>query len=192
MSSSITRQVIHQVSTGDREAFRILFNAYYSRVWHFADKVLNDSLYADEVAQLVFLGIWQKRKTLNPDLNFENFLYVLSRHAVIDFIRMNRRATMTVGLDAVDVRGGEDTDTDRLAEYHLVQKQIEKLVSTMPEQRRKVFVMSRRDGLSNDEISERLGISKRTVERHINLALNFLRSEMKNFCFILAIISGLT
>ena len=106
MPSSITRQVIHQVSTGDREAFRILFNAYYSRVWHFADKVLNDSLYADEVAQLVFLGIWQKRKTLNPDLNFENFLYVLSRHAVIDFIRMNRRATMTVGLDAVDVRGG--------------------------------------------------------------------------------------
>lgn len=191
MSSSITRQVIHQVSTGDREAFRILFNAYYSRVWHFADKVLNDSLYADEVAQLVFLGIWQKRKTLNPDLNFENFLYVLSRHAVIDFIRMNRRAKMTVGLDAVDVRGG-DTDTDRLAEYHLVQKQIEKLVSTMPEQRRKVFVMSRRDGLSNDEISERLGISKRTVERHINLALNFLRSEMKNFCFILAVISGLT
>lgn len=189
MSSSITRQVIHQVSTGDREAFRILFNAYYSRVWHFALKALNDSLHADEVAQIVFLGIWQKRKTLDPDLNFDNFLYVLSKHAVIDFLRMNRRARMSVGLDSVDKEG--DTDSDHLAEYHLVQGQIGRLVSSMPEQRRKVFVMSRRDGLSNDEIAQRLGISKRTVERHINIALNFLRNEMKDFCFILAIISAL-
>lgn len=51
-------------------------------------------------------------------------------------------------------------------------------IGSMPEQRRRVFVMSRVDGLNNSEIAQRLGISKRTVETHISLAL----AQLKNYC----------
>ncbi len=192
MQSSVIGQVIRQVSAGDRSAFRILFNAYYSRVYRFAERILKDSLYADEVAQAVFVGLWRKREMLDPDRNFENYLYVLSRHAVTDFMRLNRRARLAEGLEAVTDTGLSGDSTDAVAEYHLIQSQIDKIVEGMPEQRRKVYCMSRNDGLSNDEIAERLQISKRTVERHLNLALNTLRKEMSSFCFILAVISAIS
>lgn len=192
MQSSVIGQVIRQVSAGDRSAFRILFNAYYSRVYRFAERVLKDSLYADEVAQAVFVGLWRKREMLDPDRNFENYLYVLSRHAVTDFMRLNRRARLAEGLEAVTDTGLSGDSTDAVAEYHLIQSQIDKIVEGMPEQRRKVYCMSRNEGLSNDEIAERLQISKRTVERHLNLALNTLRKEMSSFCFILAVISAIS
>lgn len=192
MQSSVIGQVIRQVSAGDRSAFRILFNAYYSRVYRFAERVLKDSLYADEVAQAVFVGLWRKREMLDPDRNFENYLYVLSRHAVTDFMRLNRRARLAEGLEAVTDTGLSGDSTDAVAEYHLIQSQIDKIVEGMPEQRRKVYCMSRNEGLSNDEIAERLQISKRTVERHLNLALNTLRKEMSGFCFILAVISAIS
>lgn len=192
MQSSVIGQVIRQVSAGDRSAFRILFNAYYSRVYRFAERILKDSLYADEVAQAVFVGLWRKREMLDPDRNFENYLYVLSRHAVTDFMRLNRRARLAEGLEAVTDTGLSGDSTDAVAEYHLIQSQIDKIVEGMPEQRRKVYCMSRNEGLSNDEIAERLQISKRTVERHLNLALNTLRKEMSSFCFILAVISAIS
>ena len=192
MQSSVIGQVIRQVSAGDRSAFRILFNAYYSRVYRFAERILKDSLYADEVAQAVFVGLWRKREMLDPDRNFENYLYVLSRHAVTDFMRLNRRARLAEGLEAVTDTGLSGDNTDAVAEYHLIQSQIDKIVEGMPEQRHKVYCMSRNDGLSNDEIAERLQISKRTVERHLNLALNTLRKEMSSFCFILAVISAIS
>ncbi len=192
MQSSVIGQVIRQVSAGDRSAFRILFNAYYSRVYRFAERVLKDSLYADEVAQAVFVGLWRKREMLDPDRNFENYLYVLSRHAVTDFMRLNRRARLAEGLEAVTDTGLFGDSTDAVAEYHLIQSQIDKIVEGMPEQRRKVYCMSRNEGLSNDEIAERLQISKRTVERHLNLALNTLRKEMSSFCFILSVISAIS
>ena len=145
MQSSVIGQVIRQVSAGDRSAFRILFNAYYSRVYRFAERILKDSLYADEVAQAVFVGLWRKREMLDPDRNFENYLYVLSRHAVTDFMRLNRRARLAEGLEAVTDTGLSGDSTDAVAEYHLIQSQIDKIVEGMPEQRRKVYCMSRND-----------------------------------------------
>ena len=81
------------------------------------------------------------------------------------------------------------SDSSLKAEYKILQKLIDKIVEAMPEQRRKVFIMSRYRSMDNDAIASELGLSKRTVERHINLALNTLRNEMKTFAFLTVFIS---
>ncbi len=60
-------------------------------------------------------------------------------------------------------------------------------IDRMPEQRRKVFLMSRQEDMSHTEIAERLGISIRTVERHIYLALGELKEVLYLFFFIFTI-----
>ena len=60
-------------------------------------------------------------------------------------------------------------------------------IASMPDQRRRIFIMSRRQFMTNDEIADKLGISKRTVEKHISLALRELRAQMGDFLVFIAL-----
>ena len=60
---------------------------------------------------------------------------------------------------------------------------IDTLVESMPEQRKKIYKMSRKEGFTNEEISIKLEISKRTVETHISSALKDIRKLLMNIIF---------
>ena len=68
---------------------------------------------------------------------------------------------------------------DDSVQFHELDVRIRKFIASMPEQRRKVFLLSRYRGLSNKEIADMLGLSVRTVDRHINMALTSLKKEFK-------------
>lgn len=183
------KQIVKDVSEGSFSAFRLLFDMYYSKVYWFADNIIKNGLYADEIAQMVFVKLWNRRATLDPEKNFDSFLYIVSRHAVLDFIKLNRRSLEAQGLEAAADTPNPSGDSSYQTEYRILQKLIDKIVEAMPEQRRKIFIMSRYRLMDNDAIASELGISKRTVERHLNLALNALRKEIKTFAFLAVFIS---
>lgn len=183
------KQIVKEVSEGSCSAFRQLFDMYYSKVYRFAENIVKNGLYADEIAQMVFVSLWNKRVKLDPERNFDSFLYVVSKHAVLDFIKLNRRFLEAKELEVMADAPSHSSDSSHQAEYRVLQKLIDGIVATMPEQRRKVFIMSRYRCMDNDSIASELGLSKRTVERHLNLALTTLRNEMKTFAFLAMFIS---
>lgn len=172
------RKLILGLKKGDHDSYETLFDLYYAKFVNFADALLRDRTVAKDIVQEAFVRIWLNRSKLNEYQSLENYIYVIVKRLVLNYIRDLKPVE---NLDSENVRmvqnntwGGEDL----IVIANETRSRINNLVAKMPPQRRTVFMMSRNQGLSNREIAESLQISVKTVERHITLALAELRENI--------------
>ncbi len=161
----------------DREVFNRLFEKLYPKVKYFITGMCHDEEEAENLTQNLFLRLWAKRDRLKSVNNINSFVFTMAYNESINFIRRSLTLT-TLPIDSGADEVGGDTDPQREVEYKELIEKVREMIDHMPLQRRKVFMMSREDGLSNREIAERLGISQRTVETHISMSLKELRKLM--------------
>ena len=121
------------------------------------------------------MKVWINREKLNEALSIDDYLFIIVKRASINFIR-DRKFAETLTLELSERIGG-DAASDLPAETRDLISSIRTCVDNMPPQRRKVFLMSRRESLSNKEIAQKLSLSEKTVERHITLALTDLKKN---------------
>lgn len=180
------QELIEQIRRGELGSFKLLFERYYCAVLAFTRGVVDNDFHAEEITQNVFIRIWLKRASLDADRNFKSFLYTLTRHEIADYFRSDkydrrrRRLELLHDAEHVQEQFAANYDAERMRQLVLDE------VDRMPAQRREVFRLSRIEGLSNDQIAERLRISKRTVEGHLNAALRTLRAKVGRFVCWLA------
>lgn len=172
-------QLIEMLREGDSLSFEILFQQYYVRFYNFCRNLIKDSHAAEDIVQNVFMKVWLNRRNLHPDQSIHNYIYVLTKHEVLNHIRDRRVYTQVERLIMTDQPAASITDdTLQLRE---LDERVRRFIASMPGQRRKVFLLSRYRGMSSKDIAKLLGLSVRTVDRHINLALTSLKKEfMKN------------
>lgn len=165
---------------GDEKAFEMLFAVFFARLNDFAAKVIKDDVISQDMVQEVFVKLWEKRDAIASN-NIGALLFRMVRNRCIDYIKqmrvLNNRMNEFDGssryeeLYRIDFAGNDP--------YVLIEKElqleIEKTLSELPERCREVFILSRLKGLKNREISEKLQISIKNVERHIHRALNHFR-----------------
>ena len=171
-------QLIEMLREGDPLSFEILFQQYYVRFYNFCRNLIKDSHAAEDIVQNVFMKVWVNRGNLHPDQSIHNYIYVLTKHEVLNHIRDRRAYVQVERLIISDHTSPSITDETFL--FRELDERIRCFIAAMPEQRRKVFMLSRYRGMSNKEIALTLGLSVRTVDRHINLALASLRKEFMN------------
>ncbi|MGN1220212.1 MAG: RNA polymerase sigma-70 factor [Candidatus Cryptobacteroides sp.] len=164
------REILISVSEGDRQAFGRLFSYYYPRVATFVGEIVNDSNAAEDIAQDIFAKLWLMKVSITGIRNFGSYLYVASRNSALLYLK---KKCPSVNIDDIDFIVEASVD-DRITadEKELA---IRKAVANMPERRKEVFVKSRWEGKSNDEIASEMGISKKTVENMLNAALKEIR-----------------
>ena len=166
--------LLERVSNDDEGAFRELFHYYYPKVLTFLGYYITNEEDCRDLAQNVFADIWKKRDTLTEIRSFGAWLYRLCRNCAIDYCR-RRRITISI-TDQYEDTGV--TPADEVYSARESNRQYQRCLDNMPERRREVFSLSREEGLSNDEIARRLGISKKTVENHMNAALREIRKTV--------------
>ena len=163
----------------DETALSVLFDTYYEKLYLFAEKYIYDSDKAHDIVQDVFLKIWEKRTSIDPELGFDSYLFAIARNLVYKETE-NRLQSEQVNIALKDRSieteslMEENIDADSLKEY------IDTLVEQLPPSRKDIFHLSRRHHLSNKEIAARLSISEKTVETQLYRALRFIKQKLSD------------
>ena len=180
MDLSKEQLLVKALKEGDHLAFDSLFNLYFDRLFRFAVSILKDRNDAEEIVQDVFVKVWQKRNEIKLHYSFKSFLFSVSYNMIISALRKKRRDRESFSslLDEMTVATQESADSNLIYLEQL--EQIEATIDRIPSMRKKIFCMSRYEGLSYAEIASTLGIAKNTVENQISAALKFLREELGN------------
>jgi RNA polymerase sigma-70 factor (ECF subfamily) len=161
----------------DRREFEKLFMQYFPKVRTFAAILLKSEQDAEDVAQDIFVKLWEQPDLWEGNLA-RNYLYTMVKNHIFNRIKRKNIESHYIhsqmnGYSPEDITEFKDP-LNKI--YHEELKLLLKLaLEKMPDKRRQVFEMSRFQHLSNNEIAKRMNLSVRTVEQHIYLVLRDLK-----------------
>ena len=177
--SSVTEEqlLLRQLREGDIGSYETLFHRYYPTFFAFARGMLKDAGAAEDIIQNVFMKIWIHREALDETMSIKNYIYVLSKREVFNYLRAKYNTHVVLTEDMMTLEQSSSTD-EPTTDYR---EAVQSVIDTMPPKRRSVFCLSRFKSLTNQEIADKLGISIRTVEKHIELALRTFKEQLGSF-----------
>lgn len=166
-----------QIAGGDERAFRALFDGYRSRLFTYLLRLSRSPEQAEDLVHDIFLDLWTRRAELTGVGNLNAYLHRMAHNKAVSALR--RRATETLVLAEIHRRQGEGIDTGEppMARSE-VMTMIAGFVGKMDPKRQKIFILSREQGLSREEIAAELGMPVNTVRWHLVEALRYLRQEL--------------
>lgn len=161
----------------DQDAFKHLYERYWFELYQCAFAMLKDQHAAKDILQDVFIWIWENRTTLNITY-VKAYLKAAVRFKVANYIRSgNIREHLFDELAKLPSHSQAPT-SDELIELKELRQVIHDSMLQLPQKCREVYRLSREEGLSNQEIAQRLGISVKTVEAQMTIALKRLRTRL--------------
>lgn len=164
-----------QLKRGDENALDVIYRKYWEGLFFYSYHLLKDKHACEDVIQDLFVRLWENREQLNVRLSLKAYLYASCRYALYKLIR--KEQVREDIFDAIYERLHTETAYGNLEHKELVQ-QINVIVNGLPPKCREVYQLSRKENLSYKEIGERLDISVKTVENHINRALKELKQSL--------------
>ncbi|WP_423737911.1 RNA polymerase sigma factor [Chitinophaga caseinilytica] len=170
-------QLFNRISEGDEEAFGILFRTSVSALLPFILRMVKQQAAAEEVVQASFLRVWLSRDKLSEVEQPKAWLYKVVANECYTWMRKEARE---MRLRAGAAAGEEQTDDSLQAELSMreTRRLVAEAVAKMPAQRKRVFTMSRQQGMKIPEIAEMLGLSPNSVKNTLVLALKDVRAYL--------------
>ncbi|WNH09507.1 RNA polymerase sigma-70 factor [Thalassobellus suaedae] len=174
------------IKKGDKNAFKVIFNTYYKRLYLFSLNYVEDKYAAEEIVENVLLKLWQKRNKLDKIDNLKSYLYTMVRNASLDYIKKEKKF---IRLDL------EKHDSVTLKDQFIIEEEtyavLFQALDTLPSKCRKVFELSCLEGLKYKDIAEDLQISINTVKSQRARAIELLKSHLKNHPFFQILLATL-
>ncbi len=165
---------------GDERAFRDLFERFYPKIYQFAFNFLKRRDLSEEIVQQTFLSFWQNRAQLDVDRPVAPLLFTIARRVLIDSWR-KQAVSARFREDVVRHMSMVSNETEEHILSNDLAKVTEEALRKLTEQQQEVFRLSRYEGLSYEEIAERLRISKHTVKYHLVNALKIVKEHLKKY-----------
>ncbi|MCM4174127.1 RNA polymerase sigma-70 factor [Arenibacter sp. TNZ] len=181
--------LIEGLKMGNESAYGYLVDYYHNRLCVYANSLIKDNLIAEDIVQNVFIQVWEKRNKLKHDFSLENYLYKSVHNKFIDQYRKGK-AVMALEKKYIAALELAVDEKDEIQEQKILNILLDS-IQELPPKCKQIFLMSKKEGLTNTEISEYLDISKKTVEGQITKAFGILKEKLgKKYEAVLMLIFG--
>jgi RNA polymerase sigma-70 factor (family 1) len=171
------RILFARMAEGDEAAFSAIFFHYTAQIKPFIVSLTRSEPAAEEIVQEVFLSLWLNRAKLAGVENHRAYVLTASNNRVYSWLRKRARELRVQGEPAADLPDpgeGPEAAVDLKESLAIIEAAVERL----PPQKKLIWRLSRGEGLSHDEIAQRLGLSKNTVKNHLVVAIKQIREEL--------------
>jgi len=169
--------LVKRLHNNDQAALAIIYKEHWEIMYLAAYNLLRDKSISEDIVQDVFVSFWQKRNTLKIKVSIRSYLYTSTTYKVYDYFRKNKKMIKEELFNHFDEKVQVSNPETKLMHKELVGF-IDSLINQLPPKCKEVFKLSREEQLTNQEIAQRLSVSKRTVEGHITKALMLLRNSL--------------
>ena len=171
-------KTILMLKQGDEMAFREVFNLYQRRLYCFIFSMTKSDCATEDILQEVFFKIWVKHESLNLSASFDAFIYTIAKNLTYNHLRnVASQRTLKKELWRNLSFISKQTENDILSnEYDEI---VSDILKNIPVQKRSIFILSKQQGKSNNEIADLLGISPKTVKNHLWKTLQLIREQLK-------------
>lgn len=169
------RALIQRLSKGEVKAFDVLFEQYSQRLYAFAFKYLKSDVEAEGLVQEVFIKIWNKREQLDVNKSFHSYLFTIAFNQIKKHFEKRQLIYGMVDVLAPEIA---DDSTEKSILYRSILHQVIDLLNELPDKKRKIFEMSRFEGLPTKEIAKKIGLAPKTVDNQISEVIHYLRQRV--------------
>ncbi len=193
MLTDFELQLIETIKEGDVKSFELIFKSYYSRLCRYARNYVHDKIVAEDLVKDIFIKIWENRSQLEIKSSLSGYLFRSVHNHCINHVTRNKHANILNQSDLPDNIGdlihplSPDYPVANLIARELEEK-LRQSVQALPDQCREIFILSRMDELSHEEIAKKKNISINTVKVQIYRALLKLREDLKEYLPVFIII----
>lgn len=169
-------RILSELANGNDSSLEELFNYYYPRLYNFSRSILKIEEGIDDILQEVFVKIWQNRKNITT-ATFNSYIFTITRNLLLNELR-RKLNEQNVKEKVKKLSLAQEYSLFKQIEYRELKEKVDAIIEELPDRQKEVFLLSRHDGLSHKEISEKLGIKPKTVEYHISLSLKYLKDKI--------------
>lgn len=170
--------LMESLKNGDEKAYKFLLNKFHRKLNAYALTLVNDHSMAQDIVQNVFLKTWKNRNKLNPEFSIQSFLYKSVYNEFINSYQQNKAMMLLQQKYVESMQHVVETTDDSSIERMLAI--INKEIQNLPNKCQQVFILSKKEGLTNIEIAEHLNVSIKTVEAQISKAYKILKEKLKD------------
>ena len=174
---NINSELLSKLKSGEKGAYKQIFNLFGPKIYRFGILYLKNKSDAEELTQDVFLKIWEKHDHLDPSQNVRAYIFKIAVNCIYDHIRKLNLNKAYAEFSKHNFQPATESLWDEVIWKDMLLK-LNTLVAKMPAQRRMIFLLSREEGLSNQQIADKLKLSKRTVENQIYRTTLYLKEHM--------------
>ncbi|BBE18636.1 RNA polymerase ECF-type sigma factor [Aquipluma nitroreducens] len=173
-------EALLQMSDGNAAAYRFLFDHHFTDLCNFLLIYLHSKELSEEIALEIFTFIWEKRQTLQIKANFKSFLFSSAKNRAISLYRKEQKKMFT-SIDPGQSVFLDDSSSQQLMENNELREIINTAINKLPEKSKQIYQLAWEENLSHKEIAEQLGITPKTVENHVGIALRKLRESLNPY-----------